>query len=212
MLLERPSFERPQETLAAGADEDVDLALVVGGNLRRLRTRRGLSLARLAAASAVSRAMLGQIELGHSLPTIGILWKIARAMEVPFAAFTAGSQPTGTSVIRAAEGKVLASRDGTFVSRALFPFGTQRGVEFYELRLAPGAIEDAGAHAAGTMENLVVGSGRVDIDADQQRFRLCAGDAILFAADVPHCYRNPGPEPTVMYLVMIYSSQQPATD
>jgi DNA-binding XRE family transcriptional regulator len=60
--------------------EATDLAPVVGGNLRRLRTRRGLSLERLAQISGVSRAMLGQIELGQSAPTINVLWKIARAL------------------------------------------------------------------------------------------------------------------------------------
>ena len=40
-----------------------DFAPAVGANLRRLRTRRGLSLERLAQASGVSRAMLGQVEL-----------------------------------------------------------------------------------------------------------------------------------------------------
>ena len=55
---------------SAAANESTDLAPVVGGNLRRLRTRRGLSLERLAQSSGVSRAMLGQIELGQSAPTI----------------------------------------------------------------------------------------------------------------------------------------------
>ena len=62
--------------------ESTDLAPVVGGNLRRLRTRRGLSLERLAQISGVSRAMLGQIELGQSAPTINVLWKIARALDI----------------------------------------------------------------------------------------------------------------------------------
>ena len=43
---------------------------VVGANLRRLRVRRGLSLEKLSKLSNVSRAMLGQIELGQSAPTI----------------------------------------------------------------------------------------------------------------------------------------------
>ena len=68
------------------APEATDLAPVVGANLRRLRTRRGLSLERLAQISGVSRAMLGQIELGQSAPTINVLWKIARALEVTFSA------------------------------------------------------------------------------------------------------------------------------
>ena len=65
---------------SAAGQESTDLAPVVGGNLRRLRTRRGLSLERLAQISGVSRAMLGQIELGQSAPTINVLWKIARAL------------------------------------------------------------------------------------------------------------------------------------
>jgi DNA-binding XRE family transcriptional regulator len=40
----------------------------VAANLRRLRVRRGLSLERLGQRSGVSRAMLGQIELGQSSP------------------------------------------------------------------------------------------------------------------------------------------------
>ena len=60
-----------------GIASEEDLAHVLGRNLRRLRTRQGLSLERLAKVSGVSRAMLGQIELGRSVPTIGLLWKVA---------------------------------------------------------------------------------------------------------------------------------------
>ena len=35
--------------------------------------------------------------------------------------------------------------------------------------------------------------------------RLEAGDAILFEADTPHAYRNPGEVEAVMYLVMTYA-------
>ena len=66
--------------------ESTDLAPVVGKNLKRLRTERGLSLERLAQSSGVSRAMLGQVELGQSAPTINVLWKMARALDVPFSA------------------------------------------------------------------------------------------------------------------------------
>ena len=73
-------------------DETDELASRVGNNLRRLRTKRGHSLERLAKLSGVSRAMLGQIELGRSVPTIALLWKVARALEVPFSALTSDSQ------------------------------------------------------------------------------------------------------------------------
>src|SRR5258707_15609453 len=88
------------------ATESADLAPVVGSNLRRLRTRRGLSLERLAQISGVSRAMLGQIELGQSAPTINVLWKIARALEVTFSALISTRTQSGALVLRSSESKI----------------------------------------------------------------------------------------------------------
>jgi len=182
-----------------------DLAPVVGGNLKRLRMRRGLSLERLAAQSGVSRAMLGQIELGQSAPTINVLWKIARALGVTFSALISARSEAGPKVMRAAQAKLLGSKDGSFRSRALFPFDEPRRVEFYELRLAGGSREEAEAHAPGTVENLVVTAGSVVIELGKEAHRLEAGDAILFEADAPHTYRNAGGGEAVMYLVMTYA-------
>jgi transcriptional regulator with XRE-family HTH domain len=191
----------------ASADASSDLTPVVGTNLRRLRMKRGLSLERLARASGVSRAMLGQIELGQSTPTINVLWKIARALAVPFSALITNRTAGRTTVMAAARAKVLTSHDGAFSSRALFPFDEPRTVEFYELRLAPLSIEQADAHPPGTIENLVVTSGSLEMVVGAEHHALGAGDAILFEADVPHTYRNAGTTDLVMYLVMTYAEK-----
>ena len=188
-------------------DQQTDLAPVVGSNLRRLRTRRGLSLERLAQISGVSRAMLGQFELGQSAPTINVMWKIARALEVTFSALISARTQSGALVLRSSESKILTSKDRSFSSRALFPFDEPRRVEFYELRLAPGSIEDADAHPPGTSENLVVTAGSIEIDVAGDTHRLEAGDSILFEADTPHAYRNAGRTEAVMYLVMTYAEE-----
>lgn len=187
-----------------GAAEEDDLASVVGQNLRGLRTRRGYSLERLAQLSGVSRAMLGQIELGRSVPTINLLWKVAKALDVPFAALTGGPQSHGSIVLKAADSKLLVSHSREFTSRALFPFDSQRKVEFYELRLVPKGIEKADAHAPGTLENLTVSKGTVEIGVGEANHVLETGDAMLFEADVAHHYRNVGQIEAVMYLVMTY--------
>jgi len=193
---------------AAGAPDDSggseEVGVIVGHNLRRLRTSRGLSLERLARASGVSRAMLGQIELGRSVPTISLLWKVARALDVPVPTLLGDSGGGRTTVMRASEAKVLGSASGAFTSRALFPFTPERKVEFYELRLAPRAVERAEPHSPGTHENLVVQAGTVEITVGGERHRLGAGDAILFEADRPHGYRNAGDGEAVLYLVMSY--------
>jgi len=198
------------KTVAPPANDEGagDIAALVGENLRRLRTRNGLSLERLANASGVSRAMLGQVELGRSAPTISVLWKIARALDVPFSAFTSADGGSGTTVLRAHRAKWLTSRNGRFQSRALFPFGGPRRDEFYELRLTAQTVEEAEPHPAGTTENLVVAKGVVEVVIGPDWHRLEAGDAIHFVADVAHAYRNPGNLDAVAYLVMTYPDQQ----
>lgn len=188
-----------------GDGQDGDpISLLVGENLRRLRTRAGLSLDRLAKASGVSRAMLGQIELGRSAPTITVLWKIARSFDVPISAFTAPVCDGDSVVLRAHRSKVLASRNGRFSLRALFPFTSRTRVEFYEVRLAAKTLEEAEPHPSGTVENLVVAQGRVEIGVGAERHQLQLGDAIRFIADRPHFYRNDGPVEALIYLVMTY--------
>jgi transcriptional regulator with XRE-family HTH domain len=186
-------------------DVSVELSVILGRNLRRLRTQRGHSLERLAKLSGVSRAMLGQIETGKSTPTISLLWKVATALDIPFATLLAAEPTSGTVVLRCDEAKVLSSSDGRFTSRALFPFDSERRVEFYELRLAPNHREDADAHAPGTKENLIVARGTVEITSARERpVTLAEGDAILFEADMPHSYRNLTSLEAVLYLVMTY--------
>jgi transcriptional regulator with XRE-family HTH domain len=196
-----PKAAEPRD--AAGVTSD--LTPVVGSNLRRLRSQRGLSLEKLSKLSGVSRAMLGQIELGQSAPTINVLWKIASALGVPFSGLISARQEGTVHVLRAGQAKLLTSHDGAFSSRALFPFDSPRRVEFYQLTLRPGAVEKADAHNPGTVENLVVAQGTVEIEADGRREILEAGDAIVFEADVPHVYRSKAAGDSVMYLVMTYA-------
>jgi transcriptional regulator with XRE-family HTH domain len=197
--LEDVSLEVAHEDAAA------DLAPTVGKNLRELRMQRGLSLERLAKASGVSRAMLGQVELGQSAPTINVLWKIARALGIPFSALISTPQSGHTQVMRAQQAKRLMSHDGSFSSRALFPFEQPRRVEFYELRMTPHGVENAPPHPPGTTENLVVAEGTLEVETKNQKHVLQRGDSILFEADSPHVYRNPGDREAVLYLVMTYA-------
>src|SRR3954467_3219435 len=112
----------PPSSSALEEETGHDLTPIVGANLKRLRVKRGLSLERLAKASGVSRAMLGQIELGQSTPTINIVWKIARSLAVPFSALISHCVRPRTALLRGERAKVLTSADGNFISRALFPY------------------------------------------------------------------------------------------
>jgi len=203
---ERVPAAKPKRSTKKEASSDTSsLAESIGKNLRRLRVRSGYSLERLAKVSGVSRAMLGQIELGKSVPTISLLWKVAKALGVPFSALNIDGEVSGSSVLRSKDAKILTSRNGSFTSRALFPHDNERKVEFYELELARNAEERAVAHAPGTFENLIVTKGEVEIVIGGESHLLQGKDAILFQADVPHIYRNVSSETAIMYLVMSYA-------
>lgn len=193
---------------ALKVDPADEIALLTGRNLRRLRTRRGYSLDRLAKISGVSRAMLGQIETGKSSPTISILSKIALALDVPCSSLIAERDETTFFSLSRAKSKILSSSEGKFQTRALFPFESERRVEFYELRIAPHHAESAEAHQHGTVENLIVSKGTVEIIAGKHPPQILGeGDAVLFDADVVHTYRNMTGTEAILYLVMTYAEQ-----
>ena len=205
--------ERIRKETAGGTSPD--LLPILARNLRRLRLRRGLSLERLAKQSSVSRAMLSQIELGYSAPTINVMWRIASSLNVPFSALLETEAALTTRVLPAARAKLLTSHDGAMVSRALFPFDAPapRRTEFYQLELKPRALERAQAHPRGTTENLVVSRGQVAIhlgpgaQGGTEITQLQEGDAIMFVADVEHAYENRGDSSAILYLVMSYTHE-----
>jgi quercetin dioxygenase-like cupin family protein len=126
---------------------------------------------------------------------------------VTFSALISARTQSSAMVLRASEAKILSSKDRSFTSRALFPFDEPRRVEFYELRLQPSGVENADPHPPGTIENLVVTAGSVEIEASGDTHRLEPGDSILFEADSAHAYRNVGRNEAVMYLVMTYAEE-----
>ncbi|MBM4321186.1 MAG: helix-turn-helix domain-containing protein [Deltaproteobacteria bacterium] len=185
---------RPARRQATPLGDDagvLELAQRVSKNLRERRKARGMSLDELSQACGVSRAALSQIETCKTNPTVGVLWKIAVGLGIPFAELV-GEPRTGVSILRRADVQPLLSRDRKFESRALSPPGSSPLVELYELRLAPRAAHVSEPHATGTWELLVMLSGQLRLRLDGEKYELAAGDSITFEADRPHVYENPG--------------------
>ena len=59
----------------------MDVRVVVGGNVRRLRRAKGLSQEALALAGGVSQQHLSEIETGKQNPTLLTLHGLAEALE-----------------------------------------------------------------------------------------------------------------------------------
>lgn len=183
------------------------LAAAVGGNIQRYREQRRLAREELARRTGVTLAILERLERGDLIPSLRAIWIFATALEVPFGAIVA---PTGApeatfAVRRAGQGRIVASSDDGFRSRALAPLGQPGAPEVYAITLAPGCVEEATAHAAGTYEHLVVTGGTLVVATGADTATLEVGDALFFRADVPHRYENPGRTETTAHLVMTYA-------
>ena len=201
-------------------DPSAALLSVIAANLKRLRTRQGHSLERLANLAGVSRAMLSQIETGKSVPTISLLLKVANALGVPIANLLVTPASRATAVLPRARAKILTSSAGRFSSRALFPLvsaavgrvvapesllDANRRAEFYEVRLSGQHRELIEPRAVGARENLVVVQGRLELTVGgEQPIVLPAGDAAAFHADVPRSFRNLDGEDTIVHVVVTY--------
>jgi transcriptional regulator with XRE-family HTH domain len=172
----------------------------LGANLRRLRVRQGYSLDRMAAHSGVSRAMISQVETGKSAPTISLLGKLADSLGVGLAQLlSVNSGPPTTVLLRHERAKVVLASNGRFSVRPLFERGTPG--EFYEVKIAAAHVEEGERRFAGVRAHIVVARGAVELAVGSgEPVTLGTGDALIFAADEAHSYRNLGDGESTLYL------------
>ncbi|WP_405587189.1 helix-turn-helix domain-containing protein [Streptomyces sp. NBC_01092] len=172
----------------------------IAAALRRERTRAGLSLSELAKRAGIAKSTLSQLEAGSGNPSVETLWALGVALGVPFSALV---EPPATSVhvIRAGEGPTVASERADFVA-TLFsasPPGARR--DLYHLSVEPGPARESEPHIPGSVEHLIVSTGRVKAGPLGEEAELGPGDYMTYRGDVPHSYEALAPG-TTFVLVM----------
>jgi len=182
---------------------------LVSGHLRKrvkqLRSERAWSLDALARASGVSRSMLSQIERGQANPTVGVTFRIARALGISIAELLeAPGTATSITVIRAQDRAYHYRSDRSCTIRTLSPLNLEKDVEFYEVELAEGGELRSAAHYRGTREFLTVQKGKVRIESGSDGEELAKGDSVSYRADLPHAVINTGSGRALLFLVDIY--------
>lgn len=179
---------------AAPMDESTGaLAAAIGARIKQERAALHWTLDRLAEAAGVSRRMLVNVEQGAANPSVGTLLRISDALGLGLPALVEPPTRSAVRVTRAGAGSALwrGEHGGTGILVA----GTQppNVVELWDWTLGAGDVHTSEAHATGTRELLQVRSGAVEMTIDVDLHTLGEGDAITFAGDTPHAYRNPGP-------------------
>ncbi|MFQ2369116.1 helix-turn-helix domain-containing protein [Aeromonas enteropelogenes] len=173
--------------------------------LRGLRGELGWSLDVAARETGVSKAMLGQIERGESSPTVATLWKIATGFRVSFSSFIEPAPVTqGKALYRIADAiRQQPAGEGMQVA-PLFPYESRFGFELLELTLLPGYQRESDPHEPGVTEHVIIISGVMEVLVEGEWRSLTQGEAVRFAADSPHGYRNLGVAPAIFHNLIYY--------
>jgi transcriptional regulator with XRE-family HTH domain len=179
---------------------DLSPLAVIAASVRRERERVGISLTELARRAGIAKSTLSQLESGSGNPSVETLWAIALALGVPFSRLVDQPVPT-VQVIRAGEGPRVRSERADLTATLLSANPPQARRDIYLLELEPGTVRDAEAHLPGSVEHLIVATGRMRVGPASETVDLGPGDYVRFAGDVRHRYEalEPG---TVAVLVM----------
>lgn len=181
---------------------------VVATNLKRLREHRGLSLARLASASGVSKTTLSQIELGNGNPTIGTIEALAESLSVEVSELLNPVDPG--PLLRVVPRGAGAEISGAGATGNLVEASSVGGanLEFHRLELGPGSTESSASHGVGAQEHVFVARGRLVVVVDSERAELESGDYASFPSDRIHVWSNPGAETTEFWVAVTLPSHR----
>lgn len=106
----------------------------IGEALKRIRQDMNLSLDTTAHLTGVSKAMLGQIERGESIPTISVLWRISTGLKVTISNFI--STPSQNhAIVNIDDIAPIEEEGGKMLLYNIFPFNPVSGFDYLQIRL-----------------------------------------------------------------------------
>ncbi|WP_206664118.1 helix-turn-helix domain-containing protein [Thermomonospora catenispora] len=173
---------------------------LIAAAIRRERERAGLSLTELARRSGLAKSTLSQLESGSGNPSVETLWALSVALDIPVSRLIDPPRPE-VRVIRAGEGPAVRSERAGYTATLLAscPPGARRDV--YRIDARPGEARESRPHQPGTVEHLIVGTGRALAGPADEPVELGPGDYIAYPGDVAHVFRALAPG-TMAVIVM----------
>ncbi|MFE6359040.1 helix-turn-helix domain-containing protein [Streptomyces sp. NPDC057806] len=184
----------------------------IATRIRAERERRRWTLAQLADASGVSRAMINRIERGESNPTAVVLGKLSAAFRISVASLLAQAEepPAQTQAVgvrrRADDAEWTDPQTGyrrRQITSPRFP------AEIAEIHLPPGARVPYPAAAFAFLHQLVwVLEGRLTFEDGDTVHDLGAGDIIELGDPAPRVFANTGAD-ACRYAVVLSRASRP---
>jgi transcriptional regulator with XRE-family HTH domain len=151
----------------------------VGPRIKRLRTRRGITLTQLAAATGISKSTLSRLEAGQRKPSLELLLPLAQAHQVPLDELV-GAPEVGDPRIRLKPRR----RNG----RMVFPLTQQPGGPHVWKVIIPPERGEPELRTHRGYEWLYVLSGRMRLILGEHDITMGPGEVAEFDTSLPHWF------------------------
>jgi len=183
-------------------------ATIVSGNLgktvQRLRKAYNLSLSELSEQSGVAKSIISAIEKNETNPTLSTIWRLSQALDTTIDRVLAeeDEKPFIEKLERAGV-PILTSEDGKCQLSIIGWIKTVTWVQCYDFRAEPGGVLESEGHQRGSVENLAVLEGELEVEVDGQTRNAKAGEVLRYHCDREHIIRNVGTAPAHATMVTI---------
>lgn len=190
----------PLERLVDHGRHPRELSKLIAASLRRERDRAGLSLTELARRARIAKSTLSQLESGSGNPSVETLWALGVALDVPFSRLVDPPRPN-VRVIRADEGAATYSEQSNYWAALLSSCPPHARRDIYRVGAQPGEPRLSDPHMPGTIEHVVVTTGRARIGPPDEPIDLAPGDYATYPGDAPHIFKALAPDTTAIFVL-----------
>ena len=177
----------------------------LGQTILRLRTADKMSLGDLSSVSGVAKSMISQIEKNETNPTLATLSRLSQALGTSVEAMMSDA-PNVTALVqhsRIQDTPHLMSEDGLCELRIIGYLDTVEFVQWYDFKAQSGGVLESSPHPQGSIENLTVLSGHLEITVGSETWTASQGETLRYRADRPHKITNRGATPAHATMVNI---------
>lgn len=199
--------EQFMEGASQGSDEDRDTAVHAGTRVRAVRKRRGLSLTDISQRTGIAELTLEEIEAGRMDPPLGMVIKLAKALEMKMGYFISGEETRPFTIIRHDDRKVISRYDSKkgkqygYTYESLAAYKKDRHMEPFLVTLEPADTEEERSAHDG-QEFIYVLEGTMEVRLGEEVHLIHPGDAIYYDSTVPHLVKCHGEKPTKILAVL----------
>lgn len=190
------------------SDENNDpLSGLLAARIRHERDVRGWSIAELAAASGVSRAMISRIERAEASPTAALLGKLSGAFGLTVSQLLARAEADSAParLVRHTDRKPWTDPETGYIRHALTPPGADPEMVLIELPPGKSVGYPAASYTVMRGQAVWVMSGSLTIREGTEETMLQPGDCLAFDMSEPkdRAYINPSSAKTANYVVSL---------